>query len=185
MESRHGIYFLVKRKLIWATLLISHATFANVLQSVPDALSKVCPEPAVFEKKNEYLDKDQIKKMNEAMEFKMDERGTLVTLFECRKDGKVQSTAYVDIHEVRKEKETLMIVVTPIGEVVDIEVLQFDEPKEYAPPSPWLRQFEHKSKKDMGKGKSSVVGITGATLTSRAISRSVQKILAIHSALNP
>lgn len=173
------------RKLVWMTLLVSPVTFANVLQSIPDALFKVCPEPLLHHKKNEYLRKDQIRKINETMEFKMDERGTLVTLFECRKDGKVQNTAYVDIHEVRKEKETLMIVVSSIGEIVDIEVLQFDEPKEYAPPSPWLRQFKLKSKNDMSKGKSSIVGITGATFTNRAISRSVQKILAIHSALNP
>ncbi|MEZ4846017.1 MAG: FMN-binding protein [Bdellovibrionota bacterium] len=84
-----------------------------------------------------------------------------------------------------KETETLMIVVDSMGSIRDIEVMSFHEPKDYVPPVIWKNQFKGKTSKELYRSKSNIAGITGATLTSKAVTKSVQKTLAIHHLLHP
>lgn len=175
MESRRWIYFLA--------LLLPGISWGTVLLTVPQALSKVCDGKSIVEKKDGYLTSDQIKSINHDLEYKIEEKSTLVTYFECKVEGKLIATAYIDVDRVRKETETLMIVVGIDDNIRDIEVLSFDEPKQYLAPEPWKKQFEGKGAKEIDQSKTNIAGITGATLTSKAVTKSVQKVLAIHKLL--
>ena len=89
-------------------------------------------------------------------------------------------TAYFDTHRVRTLPETLMVVVSPAGEVRRIEVLTFREPEEYLPRGAWYRQFTGHPLDDGLALKRDVHGVAGATLTARATATAVRRVLALH-----
>ena len=60
-------------------------------------------------------------------------------------DGKCVGTAYFDTRKVRTKAQTLMIALDAAGKVKRIEVLRFDEPREYRAPAKWMAQFPGKS----------------------------------------
>lgn len=103
----------------------------------------------------------------------------------ARVDGKVIGTAYIDVHRVRALKETLLVVVDPEGKVARIEVLAFGEPLEYVPKAEWYAQFTGKVLDDELNLRRSIRGIAGASLSARATTDCVRRVLALHTALLP
>jgi uncharacterized protein with FMN-binding domain len=80
---------------------------------------------------------------------------------------------------VRTQPETLLIVLSPKGELVKTEILAFHEPPEYKPSSAWfatlLRKPVSQLKLDQG-----VDGISGATLSVRASLEGIRKAIAVY-----
>jgi len=109
--------------------------------------------------------------------------GKLVLRHVARRDGRVVGTAYFDTHRVRTLPEALMIVVAPDGAVARVEVLSFDEPDEYRPRGAWYAQFPGRDLDDELALKRGIRGVTGATLTARATTAAVRRVLAIHRVL--
>lgn len=97
--------------------------------------------------------------------------------------GKLAGTAWFDAHRVRTQSETLMIIVDPGARVRRIEVLSFQEPVDYLPRTAWYVQFEAKGlgpELDLKKG---IRPVAGATLTARATTEAVRRVLALHQVL--
>lgn len=91
--------------------------------------------------------------------------------------------AYFDTHRVRTEPETVMIVVTPDGNVDRVEILSFDEPTDYFPKRRWLDQLLHRKLDDELSLKKAIRPISGASLTGQAIVNATRKVLALHHQL--
>lgn len=98
-------------------------------------------------------------------------------------DGKLVGTAYFDTRKVRTKAQTLMIAIGPEGTVQRIEVLRFDEPREYRASAKWMAQLPGKSLSSTLKIKGEIRNLTGATLTARATVNAVREALAIHQVL--
>lgn len=107
----------------------------------------------------------------------------LLTVYLGYRNHEVIRYAFIDTHVVRTKPEALMIVLTPDGEVDATHLLAFYEPMQYRPGERWLEQFPAKTLEDDLRVDNGVDGITGSTLTARAVSRSVRRALAIHSVL--
>ena len=76
-----------------------------------------------------------------------------------------------------------MVVLSPEGRVASTLILAFYEPLEYLPKEPWLKQFDQaRLTPDLRVG-GKIAGITGATLTTRAMTESVRKVLALYRVL--
>jgi Na+-translocating ferredoxin:NAD+ oxidoreductase RnfG subunit len=76
-----------------------------------------------------------------------------------------------------------MVVVGPDGEVARIEILAFKEPPDYIPRDAWYEQF---SGRELGPDlelKRAIRPVTGATLTARATTDAVRRVLALHEVL--
>ncbi len=73
-----------------------------------------------------------------------------------------------------------MVVVAPDATVVRVEVVAFREPLEYIPPDGWYDQFDGRGLDEELELKRAIRPVTGATLTARATSDAVRRILAIH-----
>ncbi len=100
-------------------------------------------------------------------------------------DGRSLGVAYFDAHRVRTLPEVLMIVVTPEARIERVEILSFKEPPEYLVPPGWLRQIVGRRLNDELSVKGAIVNMTGATLTSRAITGASRRVLALHQVIDP
>ncbi|MBA3258961.1 MAG: FMN-binding protein [Gemmatimonadales bacterium] len=109
----------------------------------------------------------------------------VVTYYVARRDGRPVGVAYFDSHRVRTLNEVLMIVVQPDDRIRAIEVLRFAEPPDYHPREPWLEQFEGRVLDADLSLQSGIANMTGATLTSHAITRAARRVLALHGRIRP
>jgi electron transport complex protein RnfG len=107
----------------------------------------------------------------------------LIARYDATLDGKEVGRAYLDTHIVRTKKESLLIILNPDGKLRRVEIVAFLEPPEYIPPDRWYQQFEGKSKRDKIRLKQDIPAVTGATLTSRATTEAIRRVLAIDALL--
>src|SRR5690606_32739357 len=103
----------------------------------------------------------------------------LFTFYVGRNEGKLLGYAAIESHTVRTKPETLLIILTPTGELDQIHVLAFHEPPEYQPPERWFAQLYRRQLTELNLNYG-IQGITGATLSSRAATSSARKVLAIY-----
>jgi electron transport complex protein RnfG len=99
------------------------------------------------------------------------------------KNRAVVGTAYFDVHVVRTLPEVLMVVVKPDGSVGRLEVLSFSEPEEYLPKPNWYVQFPGRTLDGELSERRGIRPVTGATLTVRATTEAVRRVLALHRIL--
>ena len=109
----------------------------------------------------------------------------LIARYEIFNDGNLIARAYVDTHSVRTKKESLLIVLSPDGKVLRIEVTASEEPPEYRATSEWYQQYHGKSLDDDLYVDRAIRPLAGATLTGMAANQAVRRIMAIDKALEP
>jgi hypothetical protein len=100
-------------------------------------------------------------------------------------EGEPVGVAYFDTRRVRTEAATVMYVVDPGGRLARVEVIAFNEPREYLPRPAWLQQFTGRAlDKDLAL-KRGIRGMTGASLTARTVTTGARRILALHAVIMP
>jgi electron transport complex protein RnfG len=109
----------------------------------------------------------------------------LVSSYVASRQGRPAGAAYLDTHRVRTQPETLMIAVDAQGKIMRIEVLSFREPEEYLPRGAWYQQFVGKALGPELQLKRAILPVSGATLTARATTGAVRRVLALHQVLAP
>lgn len=175
-----------QRLVRWAVATIVVATAlpagATVFLTTAEALALAFPGCAVDRQTRFMTDEEHRSARQTAAEGG---ESRLLHPYRATCEGRHGGTAYFDTHQVRTLPETLMVVVDPAGRVARVEVLSFREPREYSPPPPFLAQFNTRSVADPLAVKRDLRGITGATLTARAVSEAVRRVLAQHQALYP
>jgi len=161
-----------------AVLVAVTATNAKVLLSQDEALKLAFPK-ATVERKTAYL---TIAQQREAQKMSGDDDlpSALVAFYVATSDGHEVGTAYFDSHIVRTLPETIMVVVDAEGRASRVEVLSFQEPEEFLPKPRWYEQFRAKALNDELSMKRGIRSVSGATLTARATTDAVRRVLALH-----
>lgn len=144
-----------------------------------EALRLAFPPPATIERRTAFLDEAQ-RAAAGRLAGDADVESGIVTYYEGRTADGVTGYAYFDAHRVRTLDEVLMVVVSPDGRVGRVEVLRFGEPREYLPTDRWLDQFPGRRLDERLSGKGDIIPLTGATLTTRAVTGAVRRVLALH-----
>ncbi len=159
--------------MIWGT------ASATVVITVEEALELAFPGAAV-ERETLFLDEDQ-----RASVLDLGGAATtsaLATRFSATgAAGEVIGYAYLDTHLVRTLPETVMVVLDADGTVRRVEVVAFREPLEYMPREGWYGQYIGRELDDDLVLKRGIRPVTGATLTARATTDAVRRVLAIHA----
>ena len=164
-----------------AALLVVATAGSTVLITVEEALALVFPAAAT-ERQTLFLSDEQKTRIEEESGTELS--SALATRYEARsEDGAVRGWAYLDTHRVRTLPETLMIVLGADGSVQRVEVVTFREPIEYMPREGWYEQYRGKVLDDDLALKRGIRPVTGATLTARATTEAVRRILAVHRAV--
>ena len=179
MSSRRAARFLLGALLLLGLAVAAPAT-AKVFLSVDEALKLAFPGGQV-ERRTAYLTAEQVKRARALAGAEVP--SALVNYYVATRNGQPAGTAYFDTHRVRTLPETLMIVVDPQGKVGRIEVISFREPEEYMPRGAWYQQFPGKALGPDLQLKRDVRPVTGATLTARATTDAVRRVLALHQVI--
>lgn len=159
--------------------LVVGAAGATVLITVEEALEQAFPG-STTKRQTLFLSDEQ----REAVERESgaEVSSALATRYVAHgEDGAVLGWAYLDTHRVRTLPETLMIVLDGDGTVRRVEVVTFREPLEYMPREGWYGQYEGQELDDNLALKRDIRPVTGATLTARATTEAVRRVLAIHA----
>ncbi len=167
--------------LLLALLAPAPSASGKVFHSQREALELAFPEADRVERRNFVLTDAQAEAIQERSRAPLDSR--IVTIHVGRRADLVLGYAVIEVHTVRTLPEALMTVLAPDGSVRSVRVLAFYEPADYLPPERWLAQFDEKR---LGPGlqlKRDIHAIAGATLSSRAATRSVRRTLAFYEVL--
>ncbi len=170
------------KHLFFALLLVLAAPDAEstIYYSKQEALELAFGKGAVVEMRSFFLTDAQVAAVEGIARVKLDSK--LFTFYVGKREDTLLGYAAIESHTVRTQPETLLIVLTPTGQLDHIYVLAFHEPPEYQPPEHWFTQLYGRppSELDLNRG---VDGISGATLSSRAALSSARKVLALYQVL--
>lgn len=153
---------------------------ATVFLSQDEALALAFPDCEI-ERTTHFLTRDEQSRAAELAGVAVDSR--LVARYVATCDGEPGGAAYFDVHRVRTLAETLMVAVDADGQVERIEVMSFLEPEEYIPRRSWYDLFLQQRLDPKLRLKRSIHAVSGATLTARATTDAVRRILALDQVL--
>ncbi len=147
-----------------------------------DEALKLCFDDARIERGTVYLTEEQLEQAARLAGEPI--ASAIVHPYVARRDGQIIGTAWVDSHRVRTLRETILVVVDPEQRVRRVELLAFGEPPEYVPRGAWYGQFDGRRLDDELRLQRGIRGVTGATLTARATTAAVRRVLSVHRVLN-
>lgn len=153
---------------------------ARVFLTVDEALELAFPGCA-FERETVFLTESQVQEAHRLAGIEI--RSALVHPYVASCAESEGGRAYFDTHTVRTQEETVMVAVAPDGKILRIEILTFREPPEYIPRAIWYEQFLGRNLTPELRLKREIRGVTGATLTARATTDAVRRVLAVHQVL--
>lgn len=173
---------LIAGLLLAALLAPAGPAGAKVFLTVDEALKLAFPGCDVA-RRTAFLTPEQVRRARELSQGEV--TSALVNYYVATRSGQPAGTAYFDTHRVRTLPETLLVVVDPQARVARIEVISFREPEEYLPRGAWYEQFRGQTLGPDLQLKREIRPVTGATLTARATTDAVRRVLALHQVLNP
>lgn len=142
-----------------------------------EALKTVYPDANHIEHQMVFLSPEQRKKVEDKARSKL--TSNLFTFYVAKRGDELLGYSIIDTHTVRTQTETVMITINPDGTVRRVDVLAFFEPLDYYPSEKWINLFKMArltSSLWIGRG---IPNMTGATLTSNAITNAVRRSLAL------
>jgi transcriptional regulator of nitric oxide reductase len=162
---------------ILVLLSIMPPSFATIFYSKNEAMELAFGKAAQIETLSLFPDDSEIAKIQEIAKTKLD--SGLFSFYVGKSGEKILGYAAIETNTVRTKPETLMIVLTPEGELRNVYTLAFHEPPEYQPPERWYEQLYKRplSEMDFNKG---VDGISGATLSTRSALTAIRKVMAMY-----
>ncbi len=163
--------------ILIALLSLTCPSFATVFYSKTEAMVLAFGEGTQVESLALFPDDDEINAIQTLAKTKLD--SGLFTFYVGKTEQKILGYAAIETSTVRTKPETLMIVLTPEGELRNIHILAFHEPPEYQPSDHWFEKLYQRPLADMDFNKG-VDGIAGATLSTRSALTSIRKVMAVY-----
>jgi FMN-binding domain len=163
--------------IILVLLVVVTPSFAKIFYSKNEAMVLAFGEDAQIENLSLFPDDQQVATIQKDAKVKLD--SGMFTFYVGKQKDKILGYAAIETITVRTKPETLMIVLTPAGDLRNVYTLAFHEPPEYQPPERWFEQLNGKPlvELDFSKG---IQGVSGATLSTRAAVNSVRKVIALY-----
>lgn len=171
--------------ILLLALLLPTAGVAQQSLTQAEALALAFPGATKIERRTAFLDEARLAQAQRLAGGGIKISRPVQTYYVGMSGSRPMGVAYFDAHRVRTMPEVVMIVVSPRSEVERIEILSFAEPPEYKAPQGWLGQFGGKGLTPDLALRRQIRNISGATLTSRAVTEAVRRTLALHQVIAP
>ncbi len=169
----------LKFSLLLLFLSLTQSAFAQIFYSKNEALELAFGK-APIENLSLFPDEVQSAKIEQLAKIKLE--SGLFTFYVGKEGDKVLGYAAIESETVRTKPETIMIILTPNGEVRGVHLLAFHEPAEYMPPARWFELLTKRDVENMDFSKG-VDAISGATLSTRSALNSVRKVQAFYQVM--
>jgi hypothetical protein len=162
-----------------AVLAAGAAAHGEALLAKDEALALAFPGATVSQQ-TVFLSEEQAKAVHERTGREAPSK--LFTYYVARRDGTTVGYGMIETHVVRTLPEALLVVLSPGGAIERVLMLAFYEPPEYRPPDRWLEQFHGRKAGDEHDWRvgGDVHGLTGATLTSYAVTDALRRITVLY-----
>lgn len=170
-----GVAVLVSR------FLAPTPAIAKAFYSKEEALALAFPQAEKVDQRSFFLTDEQAQQVATLAAAPVESK--LATFYVGQKNGTVVGYACIETHIVRTQPETFLIVLSPTGGIQKVFVLAFYEPEEYLPSERWLQQFDQQVLGPELQLRRHIHGIAGATLTARAVTSGVRRVLALFQVL--
>ena len=154
---------------------------AKAFYSKEEALALAFPQAEKVDQRSFFLTDEQAQQVATLAAAPVESK--LATFYVGQKNGTVMGYAFIETHIVRTQPETFLIVLSPTGSIQKVFVLAFYEPEEYLPTERWLHQFDQQVLGPELQLRRNIHGIAGATLTARAVTSGVRRVLALFQVL--
>jgi Na+-translocating ferredoxin:NAD+ oxidoreductase subunit G len=152
--------------------------YCKVFMTREEALKHVFPDADNILKRNIFLNKEQVEEIESIAKTKLHSK--LYVFYEGKKGNETLGYAVIDTHHLRTKTETVITVINPDGTHKLTGILAFFEPSEYMPSKSWLKLYQNKPLDDSLWLGRTIPNITGATITSNALMKSIRSILAVY-----
>jgi hypothetical protein len=149
------------------------AVFATREQALAEAFPGATIEPKPF-----VLTDAQRKAVAARARVRLDSR--VITPYVARRGDTLSGVAFIDSRTVRTMPGVFLTMVAPDTTVERVEVLAFHEPPDYRPPARWLGLFGRHRLDDQLWPRRDIRNLSGATLSTRAVTESVRLALALY-----
>jgi hypothetical protein len=163
-------------------LLLAAGASAKTYETRDAALRRVFGEQARLDRRTRFLTETQIDSAQALAAAHIEH--ARVTYYVATRGDTLLGRAYLDTHVVRSLYETLIIVVGADGRTRSVDVLAFHEPEDYLPQSRWLRSLSGRELSRRLRPGDAVDAISGATLSARAATEAVRRVLAVDHVLH-
>jgi len=150
---------------------------AEVFMTRDEALKSVYPGAETIEKQRVYLSAELKKEVEAKAKSKL--TSSVHTFYVAKKNGHVLGYSILRTDTVRTHTETLLITINPDGKLRQIDILAFYEPSEYMASERWKHLFSGKTLSSSLRVGRDIPKMTGATLTSHAVTKAVRISLAL------
>jgi hypothetical protein len=155
---------------------------AKLYRTREQALEHVFGTEAQLRPRTVYLTPAQVDSVRELARAPFDT--PRLTYWEASAGDSLLGRAYLDTHLVRSMFETVLVAVAPAGEVRAVDILAFHEPEDYLPPGRWLEKLLGRTLSERLAPGDDVDAISGATLSVRAVTGTVRRVLALDRLLH-
>ena len=175
---------MVLKKVFWVLPSLAFSpVVAQVLSTQQQALERAFPKPQLVERQTLFLDDKQVELIQKLARAKLESK--IVTYYLGKDNGKISGYAFFATDVVRTKAATYMAVIDPVSTIRRVEILAFYEPMDYFPTPRWLELFRGKGLNDNLWPKRDIHNITGATMTTQALTQGVRRMLAIFQTAVP
>jgi Na+-translocating ferredoxin:NAD+ oxidoreductase RnfG subunit len=161
----------------------AHPRYTELL-SHDEALEFIFGKDAQIEEKKVTLDEDTREELEDEMGFNFDPKyDKEFDFYIGKKDGNIFRYAAIEIVPGKWGPITFVIGFTPEGKVYDLAIMSYSEIRgRPARKRIFLDQYKGKSIKSRLRLKRDIHAISGATITSRGVTRGVKKMLYVFNA---
>ncbi|MBZ5535490.1 MAG: FMN-binding protein [Acidobacteriia bacterium] len=173
MMKTHALCLAVTLLLVTAPLLVAekYLTEAQALKIAFPQSQSVNAETRLISDD----DRQEIKKR-----YGIEIMGTSVRIFSGRSNSKVDGYAVIDSEVGKSEPITFIVAIDPLGKVQTVAIMEFRETRGWEVKEPrFLRQFHGKRSTDHLRVNDDVVNLSGATLSSYAVTKGVKKAVVL------
>ena len=180
VELRRRIRVLTGALVLVLAAGLAPDSWGTVYTTRPQALAEAFPR-ARIENLSYVLDAAQVKAVQQRARAKLESK--LATAHLAWRGDTLVGTAFFDARNVRTMPGVFMVVVAPDSTIERVEVIAFHEPPDYRPPERWLGQFEHRRLDQRLWPRRDIRNLSGATLTTQAVTESARLALALYEVL--
>lgn len=159
------------------TLIASLPLGAQVFMTREEALDAIYGDGSAVEKQRVYLSEELKKEIEARAKAKLESR--IHTFYVGKRGEEVLGYSILHTHVVRTHAETLLITINPDGTLRQVDILAFFEPQEYMAGEKWIELFPGKKLSSSLRVGRDIPNMTGATLTSNAVTKAVRTALAL------